>query len=118
MRAEALAAEPPVDLARRRVARTGWFENRTLVAGLGLLALLVLMAACAPLLARHSPNAQDPYHVLSGPSSSHWLGTDELGRDIWARLLYAGRIDLAIGVAAVLAPFLLGSALGLVAGFL
>jgi peptide/nickel transport system permease protein len=75
------------------------------------------MVVFAPLLAGHAPDDQDLYHTLAGPSASHLLGTDELGRDVWARLLYAGRVDLAIGVAAVVAPFLLGSALGLVAGY-
>lgn len=108
--AEAIAPSRPF-------VRTGWLRNRTLVAGLSLLGAIVAMAALAPLLAGHSPNQQDLYHVLSSPSSKHWLGTDELGRDVWARLLYAGRIDLAIGVAAVVAPFLLGTILGLVAGY-
>jgi peptide/nickel transport system permease protein len=76
------------------------------------------MFAAAPLLATHSPDSQDLLHVLASPSGSHPLGTDELGRDVWARLLYAGRIDLLLGVAAVIAPFLLGSMLGLLAGYL
>jgi len=108
--AEAIA--PPRPLRARR-----WRGNRALVCGVGLFTLLVALAAFAPVLAQHSPNRQDLYHVLSGPSSSHWLGTDELGRDVWSRLLYAARIDLAIGVAAVVAPFVIGTLLGLVAGY-
>ena len=80
--------------------------------------MLATMFAAAPLLASHSPNSQDLLHVLASPSSAHPLGTDDLGRDVWARLLYAGRIDLALGVAAVIAPFAVGTALGLLAGYL
>lgn len=94
-----------------------WLGNRTLLAGLILLAVIIGMCAAAPLLAAHHPDQQDLLHVLAGPSASHPLGTDELGRDIWSRLLYAGRIDLVIGFAAVLAPFILGTVLGLIAGY-
>jgi peptide/nickel transport system permease protein len=102
----------------RRPGRLGWTRNRTLVAGIALLALLAAMFAAAPLLASHSPTSQDLLHVLAPPSAAHPLGTDELGRDVWARLLYAGRIDLALGIAAVIAPFLLGTLLGLLGGYL
>jgi peptide/nickel transport system permease protein len=94
-----------------------WLRNPALVTGFLLLVVIVGMMVCAPLISGYSPNQQDLYHVLSGPSSAHLLGTDELGRDVWARLLYAGRVDLVIGVAAVVAPFVLGSLLGLVAGY-
>ena len=97
--------------------RVRWLRNRTLTTGLILLAVIVGLCACAPLLAAHHPDQQDLLHVLAGPSAAHPLGTDDLGRDIWARLLYAGRIDLLIGFAAVLAPFILGSTLGLIAGY-
>jgi peptide/nickel transport system permease protein len=103
---------------RRRAGRPEWVRNRMLVSGLVLLILLALVFACAPLLSRYSPNSQDLLHVLAGPSSQHWLGTDDLGRDVWTRLLYAGRIDLALGIAAVIAPFILGTLLGLLAGYL
>lgn len=119
MSVPAIAAELELDAVRRRrgIGRR-WLRNRTLMAGTILLALLAAMFAAAPLLASHSPNNQDLLNVLAAPSSSHLLGTDDLGRDVWARLLYAGRIDLALGIAAVIAPFLLGTALGLLAGYL
>jgi peptide/nickel transport system permease protein len=92
-------------------------RNPTLVAGLILLAVIVGMVAAAPLLAGHNPDQQDLFGVLAKPSAAHPLGTDDLGRDIWARLLYGGRTDLAIGFAAVIAPFIIGTALGLIAGY-
>ncbi len=93
-------------------------RNRTLLAGLLALLLIVLAVVLAPVLATASPVHQDLGQILRSPSHAHLLGTDELGRDIWARLLYAGRVDLLIGVTAVLAPFVIGTALGLLSGYL
>lgn len=81
--------------------------------------LLVLIVACAaaPLLAPYSPTETDLHAVLSGPSSQHLLGTDELGRDVVSRLLYGGRGSL-VGVGEVVCvAVLLGLPLGLLAGF-
>lgn len=75
------------------------------------------MAVFAPLLSRFDPIAQDTSHALLHPSWRHLLGTDQLGRDVWVRLLYGARIDLAIGFLAVLIPFVIGSALGCLAGY-
>jgi peptide/nickel transport system permease protein len=115
--ADAPAAPSGGPWGERGHAARRWLRNRTLITGLVLLAVIVGMCAAAPLLASHNPDQQDLFRVLSGPSAAHPLGTDDLGRDIWARLLYAGRIDLAIGFAAVIAPFILGTALGLIAGY-
>ena len=92
-------------------------HNKTLVFGSGLLAVVVGAVLLAPVLSGHDPDAQDLKSVLASPSWNHLLGTDELGRDTWARLLYAGRIDLLIGVTAVVAPFLIGTAVGLFTGY-
>jgi peptide/nickel transport system permease protein len=112
-----VAEAGPVTQPAAGQARVRWLRNRTLTTGLILLAVIAGLCACAPLLAAHHPDQQDLLHVLAGPSAAHPLGTDDLGRDIWARLLYAGRIDLLIGFTAVLAPFILGSTLGLIAGY-
>ena len=79
--------------------------------------VLLLAALLAPLLATHDPGAQELGNRLRPPSGEHWLGTDELGRDVWSRLLYGGRITLGMVVAVVLlvAPF--GLAVGCVAGY-
>jgi peptide/nickel transport system permease protein len=60
---------------------------------------------------------QDLLHVLASPSSAHPLGTDELGRDVWSRLLYGGRVDLRVGFLAVILPFIIGTTLGCIAGY-
>ncbi len=79
--------------------------------------LFVLVAILAPVLAPYDPLAQDPVNRLASPSSDHWLGTDALGRDALSRVIYATRVDLPIGLAAVLLPALLGTFLGVVAGY-
>jgi peptide/nickel transport system permease protein len=97
--------------------RTGG-PNGTLLVGLVLLALLVLAAICAPLITSADPIAQDLTKALLPPGSpGHLLGTDRLGRDVLARLLYGARVDLRVGVLAVATPFVLGSLLGLLAGW-
>ncbi len=91
--------------------------NATLVTGLGLLLLIVLIALCAPLLTSWDPIEQDLARSLQTPGNGHLLGTDQLGRDVFARLLYGARVDLRVGALAVLFPFLIGGTLGLVAGW-
>ncbi|MGZ6545440.1 MAG: ABC transporter permease [Actinomycetota bacterium] len=87
------------------------------MAGTAILSVLVAMAVFAPLLTSHDPITQDAAHALLGPSSQHLLGTDQLGRDVWARLLYGARIDLEVGFLAVLLPFVIGTAVGCAAGY-
>ena len=69
---------------------------------------------CSP---RTTPITQNLNATLLGPSAHHLLGTDQLGRDIWTRLLYGGRLDLRIAFIAVLFPFVLGTVLGSLAGY-
>jgi ABC-type dipeptide/oligopeptide/nickel transport system permease subunit len=87
------------------------------VIGLGVVALLVLVAVAAPLLARYDPTAIDLAHQLQRPSVAHWLGTDFQGRDIWARLVYGARISLAVGFISQAIALTLGVTLGLIAGY-
>ncbi|HEY2131661.1 MAG TPA: ABC transporter permease [Acetobacteraceae bacterium] len=85
----------------------------------GLILVLAIFAAslAAPLLANWNPAAQDLANRLATPSARHWFGTDELGRDVYSRVLYGGRITLGmvVAVVAVVAP--LGLAIGCVAGY-
>ncbi len=110
-------AEPSAGKLLPRVGRQ-LVRNPQLSVGLGLLTALVLLFLLAPVISGENPNYQNLLQTLAGPSGSHPLGTDSLGRDAFSRLLYAGRIDLGIGIAAVLAPFILGTTLGLLAGYL
>lgn len=106
---------PPPEPGRRR---RGGRMNPTLLVGLALLGLIVLAAVFAPLLTDYDPIEQDLGNALADPGTGgHLLGTDQLGRDVWARLLYGARVDLQVGALAVLFPFLIGATLGLVAGW-
>jgi peptide/nickel transport system permease protein len=108
-----LVAAPARTRARRRSARL----NPLLAAGLTLLALLVLVAVFAPLLTSWDPVKQDLTASLQPPGNGHLLGTDQLGRDVYARLLFGARTDLRVGALAVLFPFVIGATLGLIAGW-
>jgi peptide/nickel transport system permease protein len=92
-------------------------KSLTLYTGLTILGLIILAAAFAPWIFHFDPNEQDLLSSLAKPSSHHWLGTDELGRDVLTRLIYGARVDLTIGFLAVLLPFILGVFLGLVTGW-
>lgn len=88
-------------------------------AGGGLFAVIVLAGLLAPLLSPYDPIAQLPRESLLPPGSpGHMLGTDQFGRDIYTRCLYAIRLDLFIGIVGVLLPLILGTALGAIAGYL
>ncbi|MBT0768696.1 ABC transporter permease [Kineosporia sp. J2-2] len=91
--------------------------NRTLTAGVTVVGAMVLLAVAAPLVTWHDPTALSLTDGLKAPSWSHPFGTDQLGRDVWARVVYAARTDLRVGVLAVITPLALGTLLGLVAGY-
>lgn len=83
----------------------------------GLLLLLVLITIFAPLIALHDPIATDPSNALLPPGAGHPLGTDELGRDLFARVIWGTRVSLPVAFVAVLVGLLVGGAIGLAAGF-
>ena len=93
------------------------FRTKTFVAGMLIVGFMVVAAAAAPLIAPADPLDQDVTRVLEQPSSEHLLGTDHLGRDFLSRLIYAARLDLRIGVVAVLLAFVTGSLVGCIAGY-
>jgi peptide/nickel transport system permease protein len=92
-----------------------WGDPRSRLATCFLAAVAVL-AIVAPLAARYSPSAQD-FVPFQGPSGSHWLGTDDLGRDVWARLVYGARASTEAAVIAVSLALAIGVPVGLLAGF-
>jgi peptide/nickel transport system permease protein len=101
----------------RRGFRRRWYRTPSFVAGISILALIVVAAAAAPLITTHDPTQQDLLHTLSGPTWSHPLGTDDLGRDVWSRLVYGARIDLRVAFIAVFFSFVIGTIVGLVSGY-
>ena len=116
----ASAAELILDadvVEHRRGFRHRWYRTPSFVAGLSIIVLITMLGVFAPLVTWHDPVQQDLLANLQGPSLSHPLGTDELGRDVLTRMVYAVRTDLRIAVLAVLIPFVLGTAIGLVSGY-
>jgi peptide/nickel transport system permease protein len=88
------------------------------LAGLVVVIVLGLAAAAAPLVAPYDHAAQDIANRLQGPSQSHVLGTDHLGRDLLSRIIFGARVELGVAVPAVTAALLLGLLLGVTAGYL
>ena len=118
-----LLSETPASPGQARLGRfyAGWLDfrkNGLAVVGLGIIVILILTAIFAPWLATHSPIEQTLADRLQPPSSAHWLGTDELGRDIYSRIVHGSRITLyIIGIVAiVVGP--VGLLVGTVAGYL
>ena len=103
-------------LRRRAVTEQRW-ANASLYVGVAILGLVGLVAIFAPLIAPHSPNAQDLAGAFQPPSGDHIMGTDNLGRDIFSRVVYAARVDLQIGFITTYVPLVYGVILGAVAGY-
>ena len=101
---------------RRRVWRT-FARNRAAVIGLVLTIVVTILSVAAPLFTSHDPLAQEARFRLQTPDQTHLLGRDSFGRDIFARLLFAGRISLLVGVCSVLLGGVIGLTLGLTAGY-
>lgn len=87
------------------------------VIGLALVLVWCVIALIAPLLATHDPYAIDFTAILKAPSAEHWFGTDNVGRDIYSRVMYGSRLALYIGLLGVIAPMMIGVAVGLLAGY-
>jgi len=108
----------PVVVRRDRgglVRRWLWGDARSRLSACFLL-LLVVLAVLAPLVSRYAPSAQD-FDPFTGPSWQHWLGTDDLGRDVWSRLVYGARASVAAALLAVGIALAIGVPVGLVSGF-
>jgi peptide/nickel transport system permease protein len=92
-------------------------RNRNLVIGGSIIFALTLVALLAPWLAPYEPQAQEPRNALQAPSLEHPFGTDNFGRDVFSRVIHGTRIDLRVGVIAVISPFIIGVVLGSLAGY-
>ncbi len=85
--------------------------------GFVIILLIFILAILAPWLAPYDPDAIDVKAILLSPSNTHWMGTDGLGRDVWSRMLYGGRVSLLVGFVAVGISTLIGVVLGVLAGY-
>jgi peptide/nickel transport system permease protein len=92
-------------------------ENPLTLVAVGLLIVLVILAVLGPSIAPYDPLASNAARPLEPPTRAHWFGTDQVGRDIFSRVVVAARLDLAIAISAVALSFLIGSVAGSCAGF-
>jgi ABC-type dipeptide/oligopeptide/nickel transport system permease subunit len=93
-------------------------RNRLAVAALGFIALEILVAIFAPWVAPYDPYQPDFANTWQQPSAAHWLGTDDLGRDVLSRLIYGARISISVGILSQLVIVLIGLPIGALAGLL
>ena len=104
-------------LAARRGLRRTW-RNRSATLGGALVLAWLLIALLAPVIAPYSPTAQKVTNRLKPPSAQHWFGTDELGRDVFSRVLHGARVSLPVALAVVVMTGTVGILLGALAGYL
>ncbi len=112
-----LLVERPRLTPSRVIPRLRGNHRGSLWAGCVILGVMVIGAVFAPLIATQNPSTINPEASLDPPSTSHWFGADQFGRDIFARTLYAGRVDLLLAVSLVATGLLIGTAVGLIAGW-
>ncbi|HVQ74942.1 MAG TPA: ABC transporter permease [Candidatus Binatia bacterium] len=96
---------------------TTFRRNRLALCGGAVVSVLVAVAALAPVLAPHDPHRPDTKNILAPPSREHWLGTDQIGRDVLSRVLYGSRVSLAVGFVSVGIASMIGIVLGAAAGY-
>jgi peptide/nickel transport system permease protein len=111
------ASETRIDIPRKR-QRPALLRSPLTVTGLLLIAVFVASALAAPVLAPYDPIKQALSQRLKPPTAEHWMGTDQLGRDLYSRMLFGAQISLTVGVGVVFPVVLFGIVLGLVAGYI
>src|SRR5215470_8710168 len=120
-----LAADPATALKRAQQGKSYWRrvwerlrEDKVTLAVIGVLVMLLVMVVFAPWFTVHDPYAGSVLRRLKPVGTpGHWLGTDEVGRDLWSRMVYGGRLSLLAGVVPVFLALLIGGFLGILAGY-
>ncbi|MGO3752381.1 MAG: ABC transporter permease [Peptoniphilaceae bacterium] len=105
---------------RSSLAKRSWqkmLSNKLAMVGFIIVLLMTLMAILAPLLTKYNPSAIDMTMINKSPNSNHIFGTDSIGRDVYSRLLYGGRISIFIGVLSAITTSIIGTIFGLLAGY-
>lgn len=115
------AAVTTTNTARPNVSRNRAWErfkqNKLAVVSLFIMIALILLALFAPLIATHDPAEQDLLNRMKAPSADHWFGTDDLGRDLFSRVLYGTRVSLAVSIFSVIFNVAIGVLVGAIAGY-
>lgn len=112
-----LRAEAATTPNHRRGLFRDLLRNSGAVIGVALLLVVIGAAVAAPYITRYDPIKINPPDRIQAPSREHWLGTDQFGRDIFTRVVYGARISLPVGLIAVVIASLVGTLLGLLAGY-
>ena len=92
-------------------------KNRLAMLGLGLLIIIILAAVFADVICKYDPATIDPAHARQPPSSVHWFGTDSIGRDMFARVIFGARVSLRVGIFSVIIATAIGILMGALSGF-
>jgi len=112
-----LVTTPPKAPSERALFIRRLFKRKTVAAGIIVLAVFAILALLAPWIAPYSPSKLSIVNRLKPPGEMFWFGTDEFGRDVFSRTIYAGRLSLMVGAAVVVLSAIIGVTLGLLAGF-
>ena len=109
----------------RRIATNATAKSCALIsrkpigsAGAFIFLVMIILAIFSAQLATHAPNKQSASNRLLAPSTAHWMGTDEAGRDVWSRVVYGARVSLYVGLVSVVLATVAGAALGMTSGFI
>ncbi|WP_134682640.1 ABC transporter permease subunit [Brevibacillus migulae] len=103
-----------------RTVNPFWYtcrKNPLMLAGIVVLVIILLLSLFAPLISSYEPTKINIKDRFAPPSAEHWFGTDEVGRDIFTRILYGARLSLGVGVAVVLGAGLIGTVIGSISGY-
>ncbi|HHT69529.1 MAG TPA: ABC transporter permease [Firmicutes bacterium] len=101
----------------RKSAAKAWRRNPIIRIGTIIFVVVLLVAVLAPYISQHDPLKMNPLNRLKGPSRANWFGTDELGRDVFSRVVFGARTSLQVGLSVVFLTILMGAIIGLLAGF-
>ncbi|NDB21848.1 MAG: ABC transporter permease, partial [Proteobacteria bacterium] len=105
------------EVSQARLVWRRFRRHRLGLLGITVIGLIALACILAPWIAPYTFDKPDTSNIMGTPSASHWLGTDELGRDVLSRLLYAGRISLLVSLVATLLSIMIGVLVGSIAAY-
>lgn len=102
---------------RNKMTRAAFLKDKLAILSAIFLIFIIVISIIAPMLPLEATKT-DVLHILEAPSKGHWFGTDEIGRDYFARVVYGGRVSITVGILAMLMSTVLGVSIGMLAGFL